>query len=98
MSEKSIMIVNAVLNPNEKEAFTYYSEQSAPLFKEAGAKPIGKHKIAKTIIGSKKLQVVAIMEFPSSESITKVFESEVYKELLPYREKAFLELDVFIGK
>ncbi len=92
------MIVNAVLNPNEKEAFTYYSEQSVPLFKEAGAIPIGKYKIAKTIIGSKKPQVVVIMEFPNSESIINVFESEIYKELLPFREKAFLELDVFIGK
>ena len=98
MSEKSLMIVNAVINPDEKDAFAYYSEKSAPLFKEAGATPVVKYKVAKTIIGTKKLQIVAIMEFPSSEAITNVFESEDYKSLLPYRDKAFVELDVFIGK
>lgn len=97
MSEKSLMIVNAVLNSDEKEAFAYYSEYSAPLFKQAGAIPVGKYKISETIIGERKLQVVAIMEFPSSEAITNVFKSEAYKELLPYRDKAFMELDVFIG-
>lgn len=91
------MIVNAVLNPQEQEAFTFYSEKSGPLFKQAGAKPVAKHKIAKTIIGSRKLQLVAIMEFPNNKAITDVFESEAYKELLPYRDKAFLELDVFIA-
>jgi len=37
MSEKSLMIVNAVLNPDEKVAFAYYAKYSAPLFQEAGA-------------------------------------------------------------
>ncbi len=97
MAEKTVMIVNAVLNPNEKVAFAYYSEQSVPLFKNAGATPVAKYKVAKTIIGAKKLHVVVIMEFPSSKAIIDVFESEAYKALLPYRDKAFVELEVFIG-
>jgi uncharacterized protein (DUF1330 family) len=97
MSEKSLMIVNAVLNPNEKEAFAYYSEHSGPLFKKAGAKPIAKYKVARSIVGDKELHLVAIMEFPSNQIIIDVFESEAYKKLLPYRDKAFTELEVFIG-
>lgn len=97
MSEKSLMIVNAVLNPNEKEAFAYYSEHSSLLFKNAGATPVGKYKVAQNIVGDKKLHVVVIMEFPSSQAIIDVFESEAYKKLLPYREKSFTALEVFIG-
>lgn len=97
MSKKTVMIVNAVLNPDEKSAFTYYSEQSVPLFKKAGAVPVAKYKVAKTIIGSKNLQVVSIMEFPNSQVIQEVFESEAYKKLLVFRNKAFVELDVYIG-
>ncbi|OJJ20399.1 hypothetical protein BKI52_18240 [marine bacterium AO1-C] len=97
MSEKTLMIVNAVLNPEEKEAFTYYSAQSTPLFKNAGAKPIGKYKITENIVGDKKLQVVVVMEFPNSQVITDVFESEAYKALLPFRDKAFINLNVYIG-
>lgn len=96
-NEKSLMIVNAVLNPNEKEAFAYYSEQSGPLFRNAGGKLLGKYKIAESIIGNKKLHVVVVMEFLSSQAILDVFESEAYKKLLHYREKAFSELEVFIG-
>ena len=97
MSEKAVMIVNAVLSPEGKEAFAEYSEKSVPLFKNAGAKPLAKHKVKETIVGSKKLQVVSIMEFPDIESVKGVFESEAYKELLPLRDKAFVELDVFIA-
>jgi len=97
MSEKSLMIVNAVLNPNEKEAFTYYSEHSSSLFKDAGAKPVGKYKVAQNIVGSKKLHVVVVMEFPNNQAIIDVFESEAYKKLLSFRDKAFTELEVFIG-
>lgn len=97
MPDKTLMIVNAVLNPEEKEAFTYYSEQSASLFKNAGAKLIGKYKIAENIVGDKKLQVVIVMEFPNSQAITNVFESEAYKTLLPFRDKAFTDLNAYIG-
>lgn len=97
MSEKSFIIVNAVLNPNEKEAFAYYSEHSSPLFKNAGAKPVGKYKVAQNIVGNKKLDAVVILEFTSDQAIIDVFESEAYKKLLPFRDKAFTDLEVFIG-
>jgi uncharacterized protein (DUF1330 family) len=97
MSDKSLMIVNAVLNPHEKTTFTYYSEQSAPLFKSAGGSLVEKYKVNQTIVGDKKLQVVVIMEFPNKDAIVSVFESEAYKELLPFRNKAFIDLNVFIA-
>jgi len=40
--------------------------------------------------------VVVVMEFPSSQAIKKVFESEAYKALLPYRDKAFTDLEMFL--
>jgi uncharacterized protein (DUF1330 family) len=98
MPERTLMIVNAVLDPNQKEAFAYYSKHSSPIFENVGAKPLGKYKIAKNIVGDKALHVVVIMEFPDSKAISDVFESEEYKKLLPVREKAFAELEVFIGK
>lgn len=97
MSDKSLMIVNAVLNPLEKTAFAYYSEQSAPLFKNAGGSLVEKYKVHQTVVGDKKLQVVVIMEFPNKDAIVSVFESEAYKELLPFRDKAFSDLHVFIA-
>jgi len=97
MSDKKIMIVNALLNVKEKEAFEYYSEHSVPLFKNAGAESIAKHRVEETLIGAEKIHVVSILEFPTRQAIKDVFESEAYKALLPYRDKAFMKLDVFIG-
>lgn len=97
MSQKLLMIVNATLNLNEKEAFTHYSEHSAPLFKKAGGIPVSKHKILETLIGGHELSVVSVMEFPEKQVILNVFESEEYKELLTFRDKAFSKLEVFIG-
>lgn len=98
MSEKSTMIVNATLNSNEKEAFKYYAENSAPIFKKAGGVPLSKYKISETIIGQEVLQLIAIMEFPNKNVIKSVFNSEAYKALLPYRDKAFSSLNVFISE
>lgn len=97
MSEKSLLIVNAVLNPEAKDAFAYYSEQSSLLFKNAGAIPAGKYKVAQTLVGSKKTQIIVVLEFPSNQAIIEVFESEAYRNLLPFRDKAFQELEVYIG-
>lgn len=97
MSEKSLMIVNAKLNPDEKEAFAYYSEQSEPLFKKVGGRSITKHKITETLIGDYQPSVLAIMEFPNKQAILNVFESKGYKELITFRDKAFSKLNVYVG-
>lgn len=97
MAERKFMIVNAILNPIEKEAFAFYSENSAPLFKKAGGTPVGKFKITQNLVGNTNLQILVIMEFPSDQAIKNVFASEEYKKLLPYRDKAFSELEVYIG-
>lgn len=97
MAEKKFMIVNAVLNPMEKEAFEFYSENSAPLFSKAGGTPVGKFKITQSLVGNMNLHILVIMEFPSDQAIKDVFTSEEYKKLLPYRDKAFSELEVYIG-
>ncbi|MEA1785465.1 DUF1330 domain-containing protein [Arenibacter sp. GZD96] len=96
MSQKTLMIVNAVLIPEQKEAFAEYSEKSALIFKNAGAVPVGKYKVSKTLVGTRSPQLIAIMEFPDQGTIEDVFNSESYKNLIPLRDQAFKELEVFI--
>ena len=96
MSTKPLMIVNAVLNSEQREAFAAYSERSSVIFKSVGAVPVGKYKVSTTLVGTKKPHIIAVMEFPNEQTILDVFESEAYRELLPLRDKAFKELDVFI--
>ena len=98
MSEKTLMIVNASVKPDEKEAYEYYTQHAGPLFKKGGGTPVAKYQVAERITGTEEAQFVAIMEFPSKEAIKGVFDSEEYKALLPYRDKAYTSLNVFIGE
>lgn len=98
MSEKSLIIVKATPNPLEMEAYEYYVKNVGPIFKTFEGKPVSKYRMSESIVGNEKFKMLVIMEFPSDVAIKKAFNSEAYQELLPYREKAFISLNVFIGK
>lgn len=68
------------------------------LYTEVGAKPIERYEISGVLIGENQPTMVSIMEFPDEAALDKVFKSEDYKTLLPYREKAFIKLEAFISK
>ncbi len=90
------MIVNGTLNSKEQVAYEHYVSSTGPIFKKFEGKLLEKYKISKTIVGNQITQFVVVMEFPNDEAIKNVFECEEYKVLLPYREKAFVNLSVFI--
>lgn len=96
--EKVILIIVATINPNEKEALSYYLEQLNVIYKQVEAKPIKKYKISETLIGANNPNLVSIMEFPSRDALDLVFKSETYKALIPYRERAFIKVDAHISK
>jgi uncharacterized protein (DUF1330 family) len=98
MSEKSILIVNAVLNPSEVMSLERYSTRVTDLFQASGAKPIGRYRLVEPILGNRHPSLVVMMEFPSDRAIREVFASEAYQKLTPEREKAFESLDVFIAR
>ena len=96
MEEKTVLVVNARPNPDEKTALEAYLSQSSALFKAVGGKPLAKYAIQATIIGDQKFSLVSMLEFPDAEVVKNVFESDAYKQLIPLRDKAFLELNAFI--
>lgn len=98
MSNKAVLIVNGTLNSEGKEALAYYVEQATPMFVQAGGKPLGRYKIQDKIAGSGSANMTVVMEFPNSESIKQVFDSAAYQPLIPYRDKAFQNIDIFIGQ
>jgi len=97
MSEQTLLIVNASVNPNEKEALSTYLDKAGTLFAKAGGKPLGRFKITEHLKGNHTPQMVAVMQFPNSQVIKNVFDSAEYETLIPIRNKAFTELNLFIG-
>ena len=98
MSSKVILIIIATINPTEKESLNYYLQQMNILYQEVGATPISKYKISEVLIGDNIPNLVSIMEFPNRESLDKVFKSEKYEALIPYRRKAFIKVEAVISE
>ncbi|MBO0343501.1 DUF1330 domain-containing protein [Flagellimonas profundi] len=96
--DKVNLTIVATLNPNGKEELSHYLEKVGLLYKKARAKPVNKFKITKPLIGDYKPSLVSIMEFPNINSLNEVFESNDYKQLIPFREKAFSKLEAYISE
>ena len=97
MSDKAVMIVNMVINPEEMATLKEYQEKSTPMFMAAGGVFTAKYKVLESVLGDAPKMVVT-MEFPNTEAIKGVFNSVEYKKLLTLRDKAIPKLDVFIGQ
>ena len=97
MAKVNLTIV-ATVNPNGKEELSHYLEKTGILYKKVDAKPVNTFKITKPLIGEYTPSLVSIMEFPSIISLNEVFESDDYKELIPFRKKAFSKLEAYISE
>ena len=97
MTKVNLTIV-ATINPNGKEELSHYLKEIEILYKKVDAKPVNKFKIKKTLIGEHTPSLVSIMEFPNIDLLNDLFESDDYKDLIPFREKAFSKLEAYISE
>jgi uncharacterized protein (DUF1330 family) len=84
-----MMIAFTTVNPAEPEALQAYIDGTTPLIAAAGGKLISRYQHQKAIAGSPGAQFVSIMAYPAAEAIEKLFASEAYKKLEPFKDKAF---------
>jgi len=98
MNAKNLMIVTASINENEKEAYAFYTKNAGPIFKEFGGKTNSKYKITEVLKGNSITKLIITIEFEKVADIKAALNSEAYAQLLPYREKAFSLLHIFIGE
>ena len=95
--EKSILIVAGFPDTNEQDALKHYTQNVGPLLAEAGGKPISKYAIKEKLHGEHSPANVFIAEFPSDNAIKAFFNTDEYKALLPYRNKAFKSINIYIA-
>ncbi len=97
-SGKSILIIVAAPNPNEKEALGQYQQGAGPLFGKYGGKPVANISIAEQFHGDSPAAFVSIIEFPNDEAVKGVFGDEEYQKLIPLRDKALSSLNLYFVK
>jgi len=94
----SVMIVSATPNRSEMEAMKYYSKHAKKLLFAAGGKPIGGYKVSEEVYGKNSPALFFIVEFPNELAIRNFLNSREYKKLIPYRDKAFEKVNIYIAK
>ena len=98
MKLKLFLIIIGFINPQEQESFEHYASNMRTLYENVGATVVDKYPVVQTIVGDKKPDFMMVVEFPNQEAFVKLFSSEEYKKIVPYREKGFKKLEVFLSK
>ncbi|WP_103068824.1 DUF1330 domain-containing protein [Aquimarina sediminis] len=97
MKKKTTVIIVAKIRPDGKLELNHYLSEMNKHYEKNNVTLLNKFSIDEMIVGEERPDIIAIMEFPDN-SFNKIFKSKEYNLLLPYREKAFEKLEIFISK
>jgi len=95
---KTTLIVNATPCPNGTEALAYYAEHAGAILKAHQGKLVNKYKVTDILTKDKFNQTVMVMEFADDAIIKALSEGEMYKALIPYRDKAFTNISIVFAQ
>ena len=90
------VVASLTINPEEPEALQKYFGVAMPLIEKAGGKICQRIELGKPIIGEQSTETVMLVDYPSFDSVERVFQSPEYKTAIPHRDKAFLKYNVCI--
>ncbi len=85
------------INEEEPMALAEYLAATGPLLEKAGAKIVKRFTINEVVVGHRPAKTVFIVEYPSREAVESVFQSDVYRSIIPSRDLAFNEYQVTIA-
>ncbi len=91
-----LVIVGSV-NPSEQKAFDFYADQMRRLYENVGATVTDRYPVVQTLMGEDRPDFILVVKFPGEQALNKLFSSDEYKALLPYRDRGFGQLKVFIS-
>lgn len=95
---KVTMLAIGKLKPDTEKPLQKYVSIAVPLLEAVGGKPLFAFKYEKSIIGDNPPSTVFGMEFPNEKVIKNVFASPEYQAAKIYRDEAFSEINIIIGK
>lgn len=90
------VIALVTVNDDEPLALAQYIAATTPLMEQAGGRVLRRFSVNEVVVGHKPAKLVIIIEYPSREAVDMVFNSQVYSDIVPTRDLAFLEYHVSI--
>lgn len=95
--KKTFLIVNAIPNVADMQSFQSYLSQIVLVFMKYGAANMQRFKTVEQIMGQGGIKAIAVFEFPSTQSIKDMFQSDEFNALNELRKKAYAqEVDLMI--
>ena len=95
MAENTTLVVTASPNPAEMASVQEYLQGVLPLLMGAGGRLVKRLKVDEVVNGTPS-GMVLVMDFPSKEAITKMFNSDDYAALVPLRDRGFSEMNILL--
>ena len=92
----SILVINAVINQENKAELQGYLNQMMQVFKDNGGKPVARYKAVENLLGDNSPEMVAIISFPDSQTIKDMINGEDYISLTELRSRVFEKLNLII--
>ena len=95
-TQKSVLVINAIVNKEHKQELQGYLSQMMQIFKDHGGKPVGRYKTIEKIKGSQAPEMIAIISFENSKTVKKMLEGDEYKFLSYLRERVISDLNIVL--
>lgn len=96
--EKAFLVINAIPNPENMDAFQEYMSKIMSVLANAGGKTLGRYRTIEQVVGEGGPRVSGLVEFPNAGAIKDLIAGEEYNSLSQIREKAFKRLDLMISQ
>ena len=96
MADKATLVVTATPNPDQMQSVQAYLTGVMPLLSRAGGQLLKRQKVSQVING-RPSGMVLVMDFEDADTVTELFASEAYSELLPARDKGFAEMNILVA-
>ena len=96
----AILITIARVAPRGQDALEQYATGTIPLIQSAGGKVISRLRLSDTVVGdsNSRSDLVAVMQFSSTDAIRSFLNSEGYRRQVPLRDIAFSEVHSYIAE
>ena len=72
LKSKTSLVINAIINKENMAEVQSYLGKIMPVFETNGGKPVGRYKTIQKLTGNDASEMVAIIEFPSTEVINQM--------------------------
>ena len=94
--DKAILVISASINKENMSELPTYLTAIGAIFAKNDGIPVGKYKAIEQLVGEQGPNVVAIIQFPNSDTIKAIVNGEDFKGLAEIRARIFSKLNMTI--